>query len=183
MTAARRRDDAARRASSTAPAHGGPDRNHAPFRSRTSFDETVTLPAGPLRRVVCEGRLDDAATLVLGRPDDLLEKRVGHAIGIMPGIDDQEVHGADEAAGTNRRPQGQDGPTDDLATNLGHEDACLREIDQLSEQVTGVERPVSGAPNGAVAQGDEPLDVRDAGGSDQVFHAGECHLTGPAERL
>ena len=42
--------------------------------------------------------------------------------------------------------------------------------------------PGTGHHQGAVAQGDEAIDVRDTGGSDQVFHAGGCYLAGLADR-
>jgi hypothetical protein len=61
----------------------------------------VTFPAGPLRWVVRQRRLDDAAAFVLCRPDDLLEERVGDAIGVVIGIDHEQVDRSDEASGSN----------------------------------------------------------------------------------
>jgi hypothetical protein len=95
----------------------------------------VTLQAGPLHRVVGQGCLHDAAALVARRSKHLLEERIGDAIRIVIGIDDDEVDGADEAAGTNRGSKREDRAPDDLAPRLGNEDARLREVDQLSEQV------------------------------------------------
>ena len=95
----------------------------------------MTLQAGPLRRVVREVCLDDAAALVACRAEELLQQRVGHAIRVMVGIDHDQVHGADEATGPDGGPEGEDRTSDHFAPGLGDEDACLREVDQLSEQV------------------------------------------------
>ena len=90
-----------------------------------------------------------------------------------------EIDGADEAAGADRGPKGQDGPADDDALRLGDEDAGLRQVYELTEEVRGVERArVMVDPKVAVAQGDETIDVRDTGGSDQVFHAEGSYLAG-----
>ena len=96
----------------------------------------MTLQTGPLRRVVREGRLDDGAALVACRPEELLQQRVGDAIRVMVGIDHDEVHGADEATGPDGRTEGENRASDHLAPSLGDEDAGLREVDQLSEQVS-----------------------------------------------
>src|SRR3546814_3448503 len=48
--------------------------------------------------------------------------------------------GPDETAGADRRTEGQDGPADDVTLGLGHEDAGLRQVHELPEQVGGVER-------------------------------------------
>ena len=150
-----------------------PDRGHPALRARTGFDEPVTLQAGPLRRIVGQGRLDDAAALVARRSEDLLQERVGHAVRVVVGIDHDEVDGADEAAGRDGRPEGEDRTSDDLAPGFGDEDARLREVDQLSEQVPRASSgPARGRRTGPPLEGDEPFDVRDASRSDQVFHAG-----------
>jgi hypothetical protein len=74
----------------------------------------------------------------VGRSDDLLEQCVGDAIGVVGRVDDEKIDCADEAAGPDRRPQRQHGSTHDLAPDLRDEDARLREIDQLSEQVARI---------------------------------------------
>ena len=58
----------------------------------------------------------------------------------MVGVDDQEVDGADVPAGADRRPKREDGATDDVPLRLGDEDAGLREVDELAEQIRGTER-------------------------------------------
>ena len=47
-----------------------------------------------------------------------------------------QVHGADEAACPDRGPKGENRASDDLTPSLGDEDARLRKIDQLSQQVS-----------------------------------------------
>ena len=72
-------------------------------------------------------------------------------------------------------------PPTTVAPRLGDEDAGLRKIDELAHEIRGRERAlVAGRIDGPVTQGDEPIDVRDTGCSDQVFHAGRVHLAGPA---
>jgi hypothetical protein len=133
----------------------------------------VTLQAGPLRRVVGQRRFDDAAPLVACRTEDFLEQRVGDAVRVVVGIDHDQVHGPDEATRPDGRSQREDRASDHLAPGLGDEDARLGEVDQLSEQVSRVQRAARrGAPDGAAAERDDPFDVRDASGPDQVFHAG-----------
>src|SRR6478672_11181752 len=85
----RRRDRAAWTAPGSVPAAspGGSDRGHPALSTRTGFDEPMTLQAGPLRRVVGKGRLDDAAALVARRPEELLQQRVGDAVRVVVGID------------------------------------------------------------------------------------------------
>ena len=133
----------------------------------------MSFPAGPLRGVCWQRRLDDAAALVLCRPNDFLDEGVGDAVDVVFRIHDEEIDGAGEAAGDDGWPEGENRPTDDVAPGLGDKDARLREIDQLSEQVRWAERAGSaGQADDVVAQRDEPIDVRDASGSDQIFHAG-----------
>src|SRR5436190_15491931 len=117
---------------------GGSDRGHPALSTRTGFDETVTLQAGPLRRVVRESCLDDAAALVARRPEDLLQQRVRDAVRVMVGIDHDQVHDADEASSPNGWTEGENRSSNHVASGLGNEDARLREIDQLSEQATRV---------------------------------------------
>ena len=86
------------------------------------------------------GRLDDGAALVAGRADDLFDESFGHPIGVVVGIDDQEIDGPDEAAGADRRSEREDGPAHDVPLRLGDEDARLRQVDELAEQVRRIER-------------------------------------------
>ena len=95
----------------------------------------MTFPAGPLRRVVREGCLDHGAALVARRPEDLLQERIDEAISVVIGIDHDEVDGPDEATGAHGWPESENRSTDNLASGFSHEDARLREVDQLSEQV------------------------------------------------
>ena len=140
---------------------------------------TPAPPSGQGRRVVRAGCLDDGAALVAGRADGLLEEGAGDPVGVVVGIDDQEVDGPDEAAGAHRRAEGEDGPADDVALRLGDEDAGLRQVDELAEQVGGIERARATVDTTvSVAQRDETIDIRDTGGSDQVFHAEGSHLAG-----
>ena len=97
----------------------------------------------------------------------------------MIGIDDQQVDGPDEAAGPDRWAEGQDGPTDDGPLCLGDEDTGLRQIDELTQEIRGIERArVTVVTKVAAAKGDDPIDIRDTGGSDQVFHAEGSYLAG-----
>jgi hypothetical protein len=141
----------------------------------------VVLPAGPRRWIVREGCFDDAAALVAGRADELLEERVRDSVHIVTLIHDEEVHGPDVASSPDRRPKREDRASDNVAPSLGDEDTGLWKIDQLSKQVSRNERAhVAGRLEKLGAQRDEPLDIRDAGRSNQVFHAGRCHLVGLA---
>ena len=96
----------------------------------------MTFPTGPLRCVLRQRRLDDAAALVLCRPDDLLEEGVGDAIDVVIGIDHEEVDRSNEAPGPDGRAKGENCPTHHLAPSFGNEDAGLRKVDQLSKQVS-----------------------------------------------
>ena len=101
----------------------------------------------------------------------------------MAGIDDQEVDGPDEAAGDDRRTQGEHRPTYDVSLRLGDDDTGLREVDELTKEVRGTERSsATVAIDGRAAKGDEPIDIRDTGCSDQVFHADGSYLAGLAVR-
>lgn len=99
----------------------------------------------------------------------------------MPGIDDQKVYGPDIATGDDRWPQGEDRPTHDMPLRLGNDDSRLRKIDELTQEVRSVERARATVHlTTLVAQGDEPVDVRDTGCSDHVFHADGSYLAWPA---
>jgi len=97
----------------------------------------------------------------------------------MVGIDDQEIDRADEAASADRGSKSQDGPTHDDALRLGDEDAGLREVHELTEQIRGIERAGGTIHTKVhVAERDETIDIRDTGCSDQVFHAEGSNLAG-----
>src|SRR5262245_28134833 len=113
---------------------GGPHRDDGSLDPRTGWGEPQRRPAAEGRRIVRAGRFDLGATLVPGRSDDFLEERSGHPVGIVARIDDQEVDRAHEAAGPDRRTEGQDGSTDHRSMRFGDEDAGLREVDELPEQ-------------------------------------------------
>ena len=49
----------------------------------------------------------------------------------------------DEAAGTDRRTQREDRPTHDEALRLGDDDAGLRQVDELAEEIRGSERTLA----------------------------------------
>ena len=109
----------------------------------------------------------------------VLEERVGHSVGVMVGVDDQEIDRADETTCADRGSKGQDGPTHDDALCLGDEDARLRQVDELAHEVRGIERArVTVDTKVCVAQGDETIDIGDTGCSDQVFHAEGSYLAG-----
>ena len=145
----------------------------------TRRGEPQRCPAAQSRWIVRAGRLDLRATLVPGGADDLLEEGIGHSLGIVVWIDDQKVDGPDEATGPHRRPERQDGASDDGTLGLSDEDACLRQVDELTEQVRGIERTrVTVVGQVSAAEGDETIDIRDTGGSDQVFHAEGSYLAG-----
>ena len=115
--------------------------------------------------------LDRRATLVAGRPEELLEERVRHAIGVVVRGDDQEVDRAHVAAGRDRRTQDEERPAHELASHLGDEQARVRKVDQLAKQVCGVERPAARLTERRLADSGQPVDVRDASLPDQVLHA------------
>ena len=134
----------------------------------------MTFPAGPLRRVFGSFGLDEGASLVPGRSDYFVQERLGDPIRVVLWVDDKQIDGSDKPAGSNRRSKRENRPPDHVAPDLGDEDARLGEIDQLSEQVCGVERALLiGRANDPAAQCDETLDVRDPGRSNLIFHAGE----------
>ena len=92
--------------------------------------------------------------------------------GIVIGIDDEEVDRPDEAAGATDGRRARTAPPTTVASRLRDEDAGLREVDQLAQRSAAPSGLSSRAtPKGPVAQSDEPIDVRDTGRSDQVFHA------------
>ena len=59
--------------------------------------EPESFQARPLHRIVRLDRLDDGAALVAGRSKQLLDEGFGDAIGVVAGIDDQEVDGPDDS--------------------------------------------------------------------------------------
>ena len=83
----------------------------------------------------------------------------------------------------DRRPQGEDRPTYDVSLRLGDDDTGLRQVDELAEEVRGIERALATIdPTTVIAQGDDPVDIGDTGCSDQVFHADGSYLAGLAAR-
>ncbi|HEY4188863.1 MAG TPA: hypothetical protein VGM28_00450 [Candidatus Limnocylindrales bacterium] len=146
---------------------------------RLGLIEAHPLPAFERRVVIGPRGLDDGAALVAGRPEQFLEKRLGDAICVVLRVDDEEVDRADVTAGPNGWTEREDRAPDDDALRFRDDDARLREIDQLAHQVRHAERAVAAAHlHGTVAQGDDPIDVRDARHSDQVFHADGSNLAG-----
>jgi hypothetical protein len=101
----------------------------------------------------------------------------------VAGIDDQQVDGPDKAAGHDRRSQGEDRPTHDVSLRLGDDDTGLRQVDELAEEIRGIERALATIdPTVLIAQGDDAVDIGDTGCSDQVFHADGSYLAGLAVR-
>ena len=105
-----------------------------------------------------------AQPLLLRRAKQLLDEGLGDAVGVVAGLDDQEVDGTDESAGRDRRSKGEHRPTHDVSLRLGDDDTGLRQVDELAQEVRGVERlwPASIGPP-SLAQGDDPVDVGDTG--------------------
>ena len=93
-----------------------------------------------LIRIVRLRDLDDCAALVACGPEHLLEEGVGHVVDVVTRVDQQEVDGADVAAGADGRPEGEHRPTDQFASLFGHEDAGLRQVDQLAKEIRGDQR-------------------------------------------
>lgn len=88
-------------------------------------------------------------------------------------VDDQEIDRSDVAARPDRRPKGEDGAADHLASRFRDEDARLRQVNQLPKEVRGVHGALATVfPKGGAAERHEPIDVRDSSRPDQVFHAG-----------
>ena len=100
---------------------------------------------------------------------------------IVSKVDHQEVDGPDVPACADRRSEREDRTADNRLSSLGHEDACLREIHELAQQI-GRAEGAAGAleAHGSFAQGDDSLDIGDTGRSDQVFHADGSNLAGSA---
>jgi hypothetical protein len=135
-------------------------------------DEAHPVPECPRGRLLGGDGLDETAALVTGRPDDLLEEGLRDALRVMFRVDGDEIDRSDVAAGPDGWSEGEDRAADHETPCFGDEDAGLRQIDHLSQQVRGPERALAALHGqGAVAQGDEAIDVRDARCSDQVFHA------------
>src|SRR5215207_7157173 len=91
-------------------ARGASHRGHGSLVSRTGRGEPLRRPAADRRRIVRAGCLHQGAALVAGRADDLLEEGVRHSVGVMVGIDDQKVDGADVSTCTDGWSKSQDGP-------------------------------------------------------------------------
>lgn len=133
----------------------------------------MTIPAGPLGRVVRLRGLDGDAALVLRRAKDFADQHVRDALGVMPRIDNEQVNRAHEPAGPDGRPESEHRPADDLAPRFGDEDRGLGQEDQLAQEVRGVERACGIASaegaQGLVAKCNEPIDVRDTCCPDRVL--------------
>ena len=162
-------------------ARDGSRRGHGSLNAGFGCAEAKGFPARRLRGIVRARRFDDSAPLVAGRSNDLLEEGCGDAVDVVFPVDNQEVHRTDETAGTDGRPKGEDRTPDHDALRLRNEDARLRQVHQLAEKIrcsegAGVRRTAKAT----VAQGDEPVDVRDTGRSDQIFHAFGSTSTGRA---
>ena len=96
----------------------------------------------------------------------------------MVGVDDQEVDGADVAAGATEGRRARTAPP---TTSAGSR--RRRCWPAAGRRAAGADRRHrAGSRHGptkvSVAQGDETIDIRDTGGSDQVFHAEGSHLAG-----
>ena len=104
---------------------------------RTLIDKSVTLPAGPLGGVTWLRRFDPRATLVCCRPYRLFDEAVGHVIDVGRRVDDEEIDGADVAAGSNGWADREDRAAEDFTPPLGDEDGCMRQEDELSKQIGG----------------------------------------------
>jgi len=119
--------------------------------------------------------------MLMATATDLLEEGCGDALHVVLRVDNQEVHGADEAAGSDGRSKREDRASNHDALRLRDEDARLRQVHELAEQIGCREGArVGRTTQGAVAECDEPVDVRDTGRSDQIFHACGFTSTGRA---
>jgi hypothetical protein len=143
---------------------------------RTLIGKSVTLPPGPLGGVTRPRRFDRRATLVCSRPQRLFDEGVGHLVDLARRIDDQEIDGADVAAGPDRWADREDRAAEDVTPPFGDEDGCVRQEDELSKQIGGGGLSGDAAPQLIAAQRDETIDVRDPGRSDPVVHALVCSL-------
>src|SRR3990172_522187 len=171
------RDGAAARAPvraprSTGPSPAGPCRREDASHERTELIESLSLPPGPLGGIVRPRRLDGRATLVGRRSEGLREEGPRHVVRVHVRCDDEEIDRADVAAGPYRGADREDRAAHDLPSPFGDEDAGVRQVDQLPEQIRGIERrPGAAGADPLATQGDELVDVRDPGCSDRVFHA------------
>jgi hypothetical protein len=146
--------------------------------ARASFSEANPLPAFE-DLVVGSIGFDDGAPLVAGGPEQFLEQGCGDALRVVLPVDHQEIDRADVTAGSNGWPEREDRATDDDTLRLRDDNARLREIDELAHQIGRSERALATVDlHRIIAQGDEPVDVRDTGCSDQVFHAVGSNLAG-----
>ena len=90
--------------------------------------------------------------------------------------DDDQVDRADIAACPDGRTKDEDPTADDLAPQLRDQHAGLGQIDELPQQIRGQHRPTITSQGPIFAEGDDAIDVGDAGRSDQVFHAAGSYL-------
>ena len=139
---------------------------------------TLALPAREVGGVVGLRRLDDAQPLLLAERRHSSSERFAHAIRVVGRVDDEQVDGPDVAAGDDRRTQDEHRPADELAPDLGDEDAGVRQVDELAEEVGG-DRAEPASPDASStrdAERDEPIDVRDPGRSDRDIPRRSMHL-------
>lgn len=132
----------------------------------------MSLPARQQLRIVRQRRLNDDATLVPGRPQELLDERVHDVLIGVTRIDHDEVDAAHEGRLADRRPKGQHGCPDDLAVHPGDENQARgpASVHQLAEEVGTLRR--KGAPvAGTLDQPEDPLEIGDPSVSDLVFHS------------
>ena len=176
-----RRDLAARSERSSGGTRGDARRSHGSLDTRAGRGEAHPFPAGECRRVVRRDSLNDSATLVTRRSEQLFEQRLGDPLGVVRRIDDQEIDRSDVATGANGRSEGEDRTTDNGPPSFGDNDAGLRQVDELAEEIGRTERALTTTDaQRFVAQGNKTLDIGDTGRSDQVFHADGSNLAGPA---
>src|SRR3990172_10681831 len=83
---------------STDPSAGSCRREDASH-ERAELIESLSFPPGPLGGVVRPRRLDGRAALVGSRSQRLLEERLGYVVRVHGRCDDEEIDGADVAAG------------------------------------------------------------------------------------
>ena len=118
------------------------------------------------------GHLDGGAALVPGGAQDFFDEDVDDGVDVVVGIAHKQIDRPDEAAGADRRPEGQDGRPDDRPMRFDHEHGRLRQIHELAEQIRRDERGVTGGLRCRLgAQRDESIDIRDPSRSNLVIHA------------
>ena len=115
-----------------------------------------------------------AQPLLLRRPEQLLERSLGDAFDVVARIDDQEVDRPDVAAGTDGRPEREDRAARRSCRCVSAtSDARLRKVDELPQQVRGVERVAADRHRRGPSahERDDALDVGDPCRPNLVFHA------------